>query len=317
MGKVNDQFNFYLSNPDRLADFFNGIVYGGQRRILPQDLADIQKCYQEPLPDRYGRKKTHRRERDAAKLLCQNGHFILLAVENQNQINYCMPLRCAEYDLTDLNRQLRRLKRHYRKTGELKGSAEYLSGMKAADRLIPSVTILFYHGEGRWTAATRLTEILDLKEMDEPLQRFLQDYRLHVVNLTDLDENIFETDLREVIGMAKRKGDKEALRKYCEDHADRLCSLAEDAYDLVCALLNQKTLTRKKESCYNAEMEDLNMCKAMEDWAKEEREKGKKEGEEKLSALIQRLAKDNRMDDILKAANSVRVRRRLYQEYSL
>lgn len=241
MGKVNDQFNFYLSNPDRLADFFNGIVYGGQRRILPQDLADIQKCYQEPLPDRYGRKKTHRRERDAAKLLCQNGHFILLAVENQNQINYCMPLRCAEYDLTDL------------------------------------------------------------------------------------DENIFETDLREVIGMAKRKGDKEALQRYCEDHADRLCSLAEDAYDLVCALLNQKTLTLKKESCYNAETEDLNMCKAMEDWAKEEREKGKKEGkkegekqgEEKLSALIQRLAKDNRMDDILKAANSVRVRRRLYQEYSL
>ena len=43
MGKVNDQFNYCLSNPERLADFFNVIIYGGERVILPQQLADIQK----------------------------------------------------------------------------------------------------------------------------------------------------------------------------------------------------------------------------------------------------------------------------------
>lgn len=36
MGKVNDQFNYFFSNPNRLADFFNGIVYDGQRVILPR-----------------------------------------------------------------------------------------------------------------------------------------------------------------------------------------------------------------------------------------------------------------------------------------
>lgn len=325
MGKVNDQFNYCLSKSERLADFFNVIVYGGERVILPQQLADIQKCYQESLPDRYGKKKACRREHDVAKLLCRNRHFILLAVENQNQLNYCMPLRCAEYDLEDLNRQLRRLKQHYQKTKALKGSAEYLSGMKATDRLIPSITILLYHGMGKWTAAAHLNEILDLEGMDESLQQFLENYRLHVVNLTDLDENKFETDLREVIGMAKCRGDKEALQKYCEDHADRLRNLNEDIYDLICALLNLRSLKLNKENYYNTETEEVNMCKAMEDWAKEEQEKGrkagkkegKKEGEEKLSTLIKKLHKDNRMDDILKAANSVRVRRRLYQEYSL
>lgn len=313
MGKVNDQFNYFFSNPNRLADFFNGIVYGGQRVILPQDLADIQKCYQEPLPDRYGKKKPLRREHDAAKLLCRNGHFILLAVENQDQISYCMPLRCAEYDLSDLNRQLRRLKQHYRKTKALKGGAEYLSGMKAADRLIPSITVVLYHGKGGWTAATQLHEILDLEGMDAPLRKFLENYRLHVVSLTDLDENKFETDLRDVIGMAKCRGNKEALKVYCREHADRLRNLNGDTYDLICALLNLKSLMISGKNYYNNETEDVNMCKAIEDWAKEEQEKG----EEKLSTLIKRLHQDNRTDDILKAAKSVRTRRRLYQEYKL
>lgn len=321
MGKANDQFSYFFNNPNRLADFFNVIVYGGQRIILPRHLADVQKCYQEPLPDRYGKKRASRRERDVAKLLCRNGHPVLLAVENQDQINYCMSLRCAEYDLTDLTRQLRRLKRHYRKSKELKGSAEYLSGMKATDRLIPSVTIVFYHGKGKWTAATQLKEILDLDGADEPLRRFLENYHLHVVSLEELDENRFETDLREVIGIAKCRGDKKALQAYCEDHADRLRSLSEDTYDLICTLLNRENLIQKKENYYNEETEDIDMCKAMDDWEKEARAKGKKEGrkegEEKLSTLIQNLSRDNRLDDILKAASSVRARNRLYREYSL
>ncbi len=140
-----------------------------------------------------------------------------------------------------------------------------------------------------------------------------------------MDENKFETDLREVIGMAKCRENKKALQKYCEDHADRLCNLQEDTYDLICALLNLKSLKISKGNYYNSETEDMNMCKAMEDWAKEEQEKGKKagkkegkkEGEEKLSALIKRLHLDNRTDDIIKAADSVRVRRRLYREYNI
>lgn len=86
-----------------------------------------------------------------------------------------------------------------------------------------------------------------------------------------------------------------------------------------------KSLRISKGNYYNSETEDMNMCKAMEDWAKEEQEKGKRagkregkrEGEEKLSALIKKLHLDNRTDDIIKAASSVRVRRRLYQEYNI
>lgn len=321
MGEVNDRLNFYMSNSIRLADFFNVVIYEGKRVISPQQLADVQKCYQEPLYDRYGKKKTSRQERDVAKLLCRDGHLILLAVENQDQLNFCMPLRCAGYDLADLNRQLRRLKRHYQETKELGKGPEFLSGMKAADRLIPSITIVFYHGKGRWSAATHLQQILDLDGADEQLRSFLGNYQVHVVCLEDLDEDKFETDLREVIGIAKHREDKNALAAYCEAHADRLRSLNEDTYDLICSLLNRKTLLQRKEHYFNPDKEEFNMCKAMDDWEKEAIEKGEargvKRGEAKLGALIQRLSKDNRTDDILKAASSVQVRRRLYKEYCL
>lgn len=42
MGKVNDQFNYCLSKPERLADFFNVIIYGGKRVILPQRSAEFE-----------------------------------------------------------------------------------------------------------------------------------------------------------------------------------------------------------------------------------------------------------------------------------
>lgn len=104
---------------------------------------------------------------------------------------------------------------------------------------------------------------------------------------------------------------------YCREHADRLRNLNGDTYDLICALLNLKSLMISGKNYYNNETEDVNMCKAIEDWAKEEQEKGKKEGEKRLGALIERLHQDNRTDDILKAAKSVRTRYRLYQEYKL
>lgn len=63
------------------------------------------------------------------------------------------------------------------------------------------------------------------------------------------------------------------------------------------------------------------MCKAIEDMIKDgkmEGEKiGEKKGEEKLGQLISHLLRDGRTADAGKAAESVRVRRRLYKEYGI
>ena len=203
MGRKNDELAWYLNRPVILSDFFNGCLYSGKRVILPEELAEMQKNYHENMRARNGKVRRTRRERDAAGLLCRKGHFAILAVENQDRPNLCMPLRCLEYDVEDFVRQLRRLKRRYQQEGGLKQGMEYLSGIKAGDRLIPSVTLVFYHGEGEWTAPVALQEMLDMGSMDETLKALHMEYRIRVIRLSDLKEEWFETGLRELIGMMK------------------------------------------------------------------------------------------------------------------
>ncbi|MDO4331369.1 MAG: Rpn family recombination-promoting nuclease/putative transposase [Eubacteriales bacterium] len=261
--------------------------------------------------------------------MCRRGHFIIIAVELQDKLHYYMPLRCLEYDLEDLHRQLRRLQERYDREGGLAAGEEFLSGIKETDRLIPVITILLYHGAGKWTAARQLSDLPDLTAMDEPMKKLAAEYRLHVINLTDLNENKFESGLRELIGTMKRKDNKKALLTYCRENKERFSALDDDTYDLICTMLHMKTLKIRKEENRNPKEDTLNMCKAIEDLIKDSKEEGAaigrkegrkegaKAGEERLSTLILRLAQDDRMAEALSAAKSVRTRRKLYREYGI
>ncbi|MDO4333394.1 MAG: Rpn family recombination-promoting nuclease/putative transposase [Eubacteriales bacterium] len=325
MGKQDDELRWYLNKDYIFADLCNGVLYNGKKVIFPHNLAEVQKNYQESLQDRRGRKSAPRRERDIARLLCREEGFVLIAIENQGESHLCMPLRCLEYDVEDLLKQLRRMKRHYKKVGGLKPGIEYLSGIKVTDRFIPTITLVLFHGTGKWTAATRLQELLDLTGTDETLRKFLMDYHLHVVELTMLDEMKFETGLRELIGMMKRRDSKKDMQIYCRENAERFKNMDDDTYDLICTMLHIRTLNVQKEKCRDRQAGGINMCKAFDDWAKEEREKGEKRGEKRgerqaekrFGTLIDRLMKDGRIDDVKKAATCLSVRKRLYQEYKI
>lgn len=333
MGKKSDVFTAYLGRAENLADLYNGCLYGGKQVILPDQLAEIQKVYHEPLTDRYGRKTPARRERDIAKGLFRNGKGIILAVELQDRNHYYMPLRIVEYDIAELKKQLRRKKEQYKKEGGLKTREEYLSGIKETDRLIPTVTLVLYHGEGTWTAARELGDLQDTSEMDKKLRHMMLQYRMHVVNLSELDETLFKSGLRELIGMMKRKNNKEEMWAYCRENEERFGKMDEDTYDLICTMLNMRSLVQNKEKNRNEKEKTWNMCKAFEDMVKDSREegrkigieegkklgqeKGEKRGEKRFGALVARLIADGRLEEITKAVESVRVRKRLYREYGI
>lgn len=269
------------------------------------------------------------RERDVAKLLCREGGFVIIAIENQDGEHLFMPLRCLEYDVEEWQKQLRRMKRKYENKKELEPGAEFLSGIKRTDRFIPAVTLVLFHGTGEWTAATSLQELMDCAGMDETLKSLLMDYKLRIINLTDLDENKFETGLRELIGMMKRRGDKEQMQAYCRENAERFENMDDETYDLICTMLHVKALADFKKSSRNQEKRGIDMCKAFDDWAKEERmigreqgikvgeKRGEKRGEDHLGALIDRLLGEGRIEDARKAAIAPGMRKKLYQEYGM
>ena len=156
-------------------------------------------------------------------------------------------------------------------------SAEFLSGFKKGDKLIPIITAVIYLGEEPWDGPRSLFDILDVK--DDRLYKFLSDYKLNLISPANMDEGEFDkfkTDL----GFAMR------LIKHQSDDADKI--LMESGQRMIDAetagFLN---------SAINLDLEiveekgGVNMCKAME----------KKEKKDKITGAIEMLRLEGTKDD--------------------
>ena len=174
--------------------------------------------------------------------------------------------------------------------------------------------------------------------MNPVLKDLFHEYQIHVFSVDELDEELFQTHLRELIGLMKCRRDKQAMQRYCRKHADRISKMDSATYDMVCTMLNLDTLQEKKEDYKNREeREEYDMCKAMEDWAAESREEGRmiglaegekkgresglmegeKLGEQQLASLIGKLLQTGRQEDLQQALVDADARKRLYREFGI
>ena len=321
MSKKNDILTGFFSRAQIFAELFNGSLYEGRQVIKPEQLAEIQNFYNEPIQERYGKKKQVERRRDVARALFRENGVVILAVELQDSENYIMPIRCAEYDLLELLKQIRKLKEKYKRNGGLKTKAEFLSGIKEEDRIIPVITLVLNHGKKRWNTHRSIKDMLDLSGMDEELKELILDHEIKVINLVDLDENHFQTGLRELVGLMKRSEDKAQMYAYYQENRMRFEEMDETTFDVICTVLNLKPMLKKKENFREEKGGKLDMCKAFEDLMAdcrmEGRTKGVQEGEERLGRLITLLLSDGRTKEVKTAASNVVTRRKLYKEYGL
>jgi len=149
MGKTDSIMYRYMSNKERFADLFNGVLFQGRDVILPEQLSEASGKYitvsQKPSKRSHAQQLSNR-SRDI-KILLQAGSVLrILTVENQNYIDYSMPLRCMEYDVLEYRKQLDLLKTTNRTQRDFSTQDEFLCGLKSGDRLVPVYTICLYHG---------------------------------------------------------------------------------------------------------------------------------------------------------------------------
>ncbi|MCM1133933.1 MAG: Rpn family recombination-promoting nuclease/putative transposase [Clostridium sp.] len=291
MGKKNNVMCDYLEKPERFADFINGSLYGGKQAILPEQIAERQTVYSKAA-----------RNRDILKKVCREGSYILIGVENQDQIHYAMPLRCMEYDVLEYKKQLERLQSEYRGKQREKGNrikseeepaenagmnrAEFLSGIRKADRLSPVTTIVFYHGEDEYDGCRNLHDMLNFEEGNEIFKQYISNYHINLVTVKDLNENNFQTGIRELIGFMKRRKNRSELQKYCEENWQRMQEMDEDTFDTISIMIN-RTDFMKQKSDYRQEGGTVNMCQAMEEWKEELLQEGMERGIERgMEALV-------------------------------
>lgn len=106
---------------------------------------------------------------------------------------------------------------------------------------------------------------------------------MEIHSIKDLEA--YTGELKAFLGFLKYQTDKNALKTFIHDNETLFQAISPESIQAMAVLGNSREL--ETIILEQAETEDFNMCKALKDWAEEERESGRIEGihEEKLNSI--------------------------------
>ncbi len=101
----------YFYDPERFADLINGVVCSGKSVLSASGLTDQDSqtgfyCSEANSGKEYGAKKKQR-YRDLVRKAAFGVNFMVIGIENQEEVHYLMPLRSMAYTLQNMRDRLR------------------------------------------------------------------------------------------------------------------------------------------------------------------------------------------------------------------
>ena len=313
MGTADIVTKEYMRENTVFADAFNYLIYNGKKVIDPAKLTEIdsteialpfgnaekvkaekkrkeQEAEWSSVKNESVRKKNTSRVgvkmdavqkyRDVFKSVVikqdEKTSYVLLGIENQTDVHYAMPVRNAIYDALQYGRQVADIAADHRRNKKDfpgKSNGEYLSGFFKEDHIRPIITLVIHFGAEEWDGPLSLHEMMATRDME--ILSFVENYRIHLIDpakLTEEELNKFSTSLKEVMGYIKYSKDKEKLMEFLRKDTHKTIEM--NAARVI------KTITNTPIEV-SEEMEEIEMCKAIEDLILESEEKGEKKGEEK------------------------------------
>ena len=202
--------------------------------MSPSDLTDMDS--QTGQFDASAGRKKHRkrlkdRRRDLMRKAAFGKNFVVFGIENQEETNYLMPLRCMSYDVEEYERQAAQIGKRIRQRRDI-AEAEFLSGFARDSRLSPCVTVVLYYGE-EWDGATDLYSILDFTGIPKELKDAVNNYKIYLCEVRKFENtDVFMTDLKQVFDCVRYSDDPEKLYALvANDPSYR--EMDEDTYDLI------------------------------------------------------------------------------------
>ena len=255
----------YYSDNRRFADLINGIVCNGIPIVKQEDLSEMDT------------ETSQGKRRDLVRKAVFGVNFAVLGLENQEKLDYRLPLRVLGYEVGAYEHQAAEIYRAVRRNGrnsdtEL-SSGEYLYGFRKSDRLHPVITIILYYGEEEWNGSRDLHGILDFQDIPEQIRQYVQNYRIHVIDVRRMER----TDLRQVFDLIRFSGNRERLRDLIEQEP-AYGKLEEDAFDFASSYVGLRELSKWKEAV--REGERFNMKTGFQMYEDEFLERGRAEGKE-------------------------------------
>ena len=270
----------FLSDDARYADVINGIGCKGEQVIKEEDLQEMDT----QTGMFRGSKFIHRfsqlgkgnvKVRDCLRKVAFGTNFAIIGIENQETMDYSIPLRNMSYDVDAYERQAKKIRKETRKKYNGLSAGEYLYGFKKDDKLLPAVTFILYSGSKAWEGPKTLHEILDFTDIPEGLKEMVADYQINLVEIRELeDTSVFKTDVKQVFDFIRCSSDENALKELVEED-DYYKNMEEDAFDVAVQYTNATELIEAKE--YYEKDGEVDMCKALTDLIENGRQEGRQE----------------------------------------
>ena len=140
----------------------------------------------------------------------------------------------------------------------------------------------FYYDMKEWDAAIDLYDMMGIKAEVEKyplLKQYISNYHINLIDAERIEKpEMFRTDLHEVLGMLRYRGDKSGLQTYVNDNESYFSNLDQDSYYAIGSFLKSKRLLKKIEADNQGRKEiRLNMCKALEELYEDGIEQGKRD----------------------------------------
>ncbi len=267
----------YLYDAERFADLINGVLCRGKQIIYPDSLTDMDSqtgFFGDSFGNRRKSKGKRQRYRDIVKKAAMGMNFLVIGIENQEEVHYLMPLRCMGYDADEYERQAEKIRKEVRKQKGI-SKAEFLSGFQKENRLKPCITLVLYYGE-QWDGATDIHGLLDFTDIPAELREAVGNYSIYVCEVRKFqDTDVFRTDLKQVFDCIKYSENPEKLQELVMTDS-AYTELDEDAYDVIAEYTNTKELMDAKK--YAKEGRKVDMCGAIKALIQEGRMEGIEQG---------------------------------------
>lgn len=161
---------------------------------------------------------------------------------------------------------------------------------------MPIITIVILFQDQTWNGPKSIHEMLNTT--DPAVLKYVQDYKIHVIAPADMTEDElrkFQSSMREVLNFIKYSKDKRKLAQIMQADAERFKHMERKAVQLL-------NLVTGAEMEMDEEEEVVNMCKAIQDMRKEEREIGQQEG--KTQIIQSMLAHGYTLDEVMEVVGS-------------
>ena len=273
----------FLSDDERYADVINGIGCNGEQVVKKDNLQDLDtqtgflrgpKFIHRMLQTRKGNIKI----RDCLRKVAFGTNFAIIGIENQETMDYSIPLRNMSYDVDAYERQVSKIRKEVRKFHEGLSAGEYLYGFRKEDKLFPAVTFVLYSGTKPWDGPKTLHDMLNFTDIPGELKELVANYKINLVDIRELkDTSVFKTDVRQVFDFIRCSNDKNALKTLVESD-DYYKNMEEDAFDVVVHYTNATELIEAKE--YYEKEGNVDMCKALTELIEDGKQEGREEGKE-------------------------------------